>query len=157
LRRYYGLKVSRFGEYHMTKDEIGFYRRPHHDVFIHSWEGFSTVERTNVLPPITLPRSNLVVLRWYKNPDKPNIQEIVREMNISDVLCMSSKVWFAYTEMSSDYSRLIANEGVVLAAILECHLPDNLDWDEGRYLRIVAKRMRNIVGEGEINDTARDS
>lgn len=123
----------------MTEGEIGFYRRPTHDVFIHSWEGFSTVERTNVLHKMVLPSPNLVVLRWYENPDKPSILEIVREVNISDVLCMYSKTWFASTEMSPDYGKLVANEGAVLVAVLECHLPDDPEEDEGRYLSIEVK------------------
>jgi len=123
----------------MTENEIGFYRRPTHDVFVHSWEGFSTVELTNVLHSVILPISNLVVLRWYKNPDKPNILEIVREMNISNVLCVSSELWFASTEMWPNYGRLVANEGVVLMAVLECHLPDDPEqYEEGRYLSIEA-------------------
>jgi len=127
---------------------VTYYQRPKYDVLRQSWKGFSTVERTNVQFPgnpnwkqTLLPNADLVILRWYKNPDYPKLQEIIREMIIGEVFDISSNGPFSFTEISSNYSRLIAKKGTTLTAILESHLPDDPDYDKDlRYLRIIVNK-----------------
>jgi len=136
------------------KEGIGYYHRiSGYDVFTQSWKGFSTVERTNVQfrgnpnwKDNLLPNSDLVLLRWYKNPDKPSIHEITKEMVISEVFDISSKGPFSFTEIMTNYSRLIIKKGTTLTAVLESHLPDDPDYDKDlRYLRIIVEPNPLVV------------
>jgi len=131
----------------MNKKGIGYYHKiSGYDVFTQSWKGFSTVERTNILHPMVFPEPDLVVLRWYKDPEKPKRNEITREVNIAEVDYIETEAYFSRITLSPQYSQLISEKKDTLTAVLETHLPDYPDYDEDmRYLRITGELNPDVV------------